>query len=189
MAGFFNTALLCSGATPGDVHQLLSEDLLCLTHWISRSKMCLNIEKSSVMWFRPRSLVNFPLENIVVDGTCLNTVKTQKYLGTPFDDSLQWAHHTSVICKQLSFYLFWINSHQRDLPNAVIKMLVDSLVLSCINYTLPAWGPTLSDALIQHIQRLLNWGVHITASLQRFDHVSAHQTMQGFYLCDVISRR
>ena len=55
-------------------------------------------------------------------------------------------------------------------------MLVDSLVLSRINYALPAWGPILSDALIQHIQRLLNWEVHITASLRKFDHVSAHRT-------------
>ena len=166
-----DTGLLCSGTTSGDVHRLLSEDLLCLTHLISRSKMCLNIEKSSVMWFRPRSLVNSPLEDIVVDGTCLNTVKTQKYLGITFDDSLQWAHHTSAICKQLSFYLFWINFHRRDLPDAVIKMLVDSLVLSRINYALPAWGLTLSGALIQCIQRLLNWGfvlLHHCESLTMF---------------------
>ena len=101
-----DTALLCSDASARDVHQMLSEDLLCLTHWISQSKMWLNLEKSSVMWFRPRSLINSPLEDIVVDDTCLNTVKTQKYLGITFDDSLHWAHHISNICKQLSFYLF-----------------------------------------------------------------------------------
>ena len=122
-------------------------------------KMRLNTEKSSVMWFCPKSLVNSPLEDVVVDDTCLNTVKCQKYLGITFDDSLQWAHHTSATCKQISFYWFWINSHQRDLPNAVIKMLIDSLVLSHINYALPAWGPTLSNPLTQRIQRLLNWGI------------------------------
>ena len=145
-----DTALLCSGANSGEVHRLLSEDLLCLTHWISRSKMHLNIEKSSVMWFRPRSLVNSSLEDIVVDGTCLNTVKTRNILGLLLMTRCN-GHNiaTSVICKQPSFYLFWINSHRRDLPNAVIKMLVDSLILSCINYALPAWGPTLSGALIQ----------------------------------------
>lgn len=120
-----DTALLCSGPTPEDVHRLLSEDLLCLTHWISQSKMRLNIEKSSVMWFRPRSLADSSLEDVVVDGTCLNVVRSQKYLGITFDDLLQWAHHTLAICKQLSFYLFWINSHQRDLPNAVIKFSAD----------------------------------------------------------------
>ena len=46
-----DTVLLCSGANPRDVHWLLSEDLFCLTRWISQSKMRLNIEKSSVMWF------------------------------------------------------------------------------------------------------------------------------------------
>ena len=55
-------------------------------------------------------------------------------------------------------------------------MLVDSLVLSRINNALQAWGPTLSGSLIQGVQRLWNWGVHITASLQIFDHVSAHRT-------------
>ena len=58
----------------------------------------------------------------------------------------------------------------------VIKILVDSLVLSRINYVLPAWGPSLSGSIIQHVQRLLNWGIRITASLRKFAHVSAHRT-------------
>ena len=53
-------------------------------------------------------------------------------------------------------------------------MLVESLVLSRINYALPAWGPSLSGSLIQRVQKLLSWGVRITASLRKFDHVSAH---------------
>ena len=78
-----DSARLCSSANPRDVHRLLSEDLLCLSHWISQSKMLFNIEKSSVMWFRPRPLINSPLEDIVVDGmcTCLNTVKPRSILG------------------------------------------------------------------------------------------------------------
>ena len=56
-------------------------------------------------------------------------------------------------------------------------MLVDFLVISRINYALPAWGPSLSGSLIQRVQSLLNWGGRITAaSLRKFDHVSAHQT-------------
>ena len=86
--------------------------------------MCSNIEKSSVMWFQPRSLASSALEDIVIDGTCLNTVKTQKYLGIIFDDSLKWVHHISIICKQLRiFYLSWINSNRCNLPNTVIKIL------------------------------------------------------------------
>ena len=40
-------------------------------------------------------------------------------------------------------------------------MLIDSLVLSHINYALPAWGPMLVKGSLQRLQRLLNWGVSV----------------------------
>lgn len=49
--------------------------------------MRISIERSSVMWFRPRSQASSALEDIVIDGTCLNIVKAQKYLEITFDDS------------------------------------------------------------------------------------------------------
>ena len=54
-------------------------------------------------------------------------------------------------------------------------MLVDSLVLSCLIYALPVWGPLLSQSNTHRLQRLHNWGVRITASLHKFDHVSEHR--------------
>ena len=54
-------------------------------------------------------------------------------------------------------------------------MLIDSLVLSHINYALPAWGPMLAKSSLQRLQRLLNWGVRITAGLRKYDHVSSHR--------------
>ena len=129
-----DTALICSGVDQDVVHQYLSEDLKHLDVWIRQSKMQLNTDKSSVMWFRPQSSRNNSLPDVKVNNTCLNNVKTQKYLGLTFDDKLQWSHHVSAICKKLSFYLFWINSTQRNLPSSIIKMLINSLVLYCINY-------------------------------------------------------
>ena len=75
----------------------------------------------------------------------------------------------------MSFYLFWINPRRKTLPTEVIKMLVDSLVLSHLIYALLVWGPLLSQSNIHHLQRLHNWGVRITTSLQKFDHVSEHR--------------
>ena len=54
-------------------------------------------------------------------------------------------------------------------------MLIDSLVLSHINYALPAWGPMLVKGSLQRLQRLLNWGVSITAGLRKYDHISSHR--------------
>ena len=55
-------------------------------------------------------------------------------------------------------------------------MLIDSLVLSRLMYALPVWGPLLSQFDIWHLQYLHNWGVCITASIGRFDHVSEYHS-------------
>ena len=146
-----------------------------LAKWIEQSKMKLNADKSSVMWFRPQSLVNAPPPDVKINDICLTPVKVQKYLGVIFDDQLRWLDHVSVICKKISFYLFWINSFRKNLPSSVIKMLIDFLVLSHINYALPAWGPMLAKGSLQRLQRLLNWGVRITAGLRKYDHISSHR--------------
>ena len=53
-------------------------------------------------------------------------------------------------------------------------MLIESLVLSRFVYALPVWGPMLSKSQLDRLQHLLNWGVRITASLWKYDHVSYH---------------
>ena len=170
-----DTALICAGSTLSVVHQQLCDDLSRLLSWVNQSKMQLNIEKSSIMWFRPRSLLTVSPPDVVVDSTPLRPVSTQKYLGVIFDDRLDWSAHVAAVCKKVSFYLFWINSHRKNLPSEVIKMLIDSLVLSRLSYALPVWGPMLSKSQLNRLQNLHNWGVRITACLQKYDHVSYHR--------------
>jgi len=52
---YADTVLICSGVHCQDVHQQLSEDLELLWSWVESSKMRLNLNKSSVMWFLLRS--------------------------------------------------------------------------------------------------------------------------------------
>jgi len=65
-----------------------------------------------------------------------------------------------------------MNSYGHSLPTEVIKMLLDSLVLSPLIYALPVWGTMWTLAHQQQLQQLHNWGVRISASLQEFDHVT-----------------
>ena len=109
-----DTALICSGPTLNVVHQQLSDDLTRLLSWVKQSKMQLNIEKSSIMWFQPRSLSHVSPPNVVVDGAPLRIVSSQKYLGVIFDNRLDWSAHVAAVCKKVSFYLFWINSYRKN---------------------------------------------------------------------------
>ena len=106
-----------------DVHKQLSEDLSKLFIWIQQSKMQLNTGKSSVMWFRPCSMVHHTPPDVAINGTSLQNVDTQKYLGITFTHQLDWSEHVATVCKKMPFYLFWINSHRKSLPSGFIKML------------------------------------------------------------------
>ena len=72
----------------------------------------------------------------------------------------------------MSYYLHLVSLHRRVLPVHLIKLLMDSLVLSHMQYALPVWGPSLYQQDLQHLQRLQNRGVRLIFSLNKFDHMS-----------------
>ena len=69
------------------------------------------------------------------------SIVTQKYLGVVIDNDHCWS---SALCKKMAYYLYLIDCHQINLPVAVLKMLVQSHVLSHLRYAVPIWGPSLS---------------------------------------------
>ena len=65
----------------------------------------------------------------------------------------------------MSYYLYLLNSHRHVLGDAIMKLLLDSLVLSHIHYALPVWGPPLSAQLLCCLKRMLNRAVRLAFSL------------------------
>ena len=181
-----DTALICSGADFAEVHHGLTEDLQSLSAWIARSKMKLNIAKSSVMWFKPKASVTGQIPVVYLGDGTLRSVSTQKYLGVVFDDQLKWDSHVANVSKKVSYYLYWINAHYKHLPNDVLKLLIDSLVLSRLSYALPVWGPAISKQNLHRLQRLHNWAVRIVGGLRKFDHVSGHRVALGWLPVDTL---
>ena len=82
--------------------------------------------------------------------------------------------HVSGVCKKMSYYLYLLNSHQHVLNNTMMKLLLDSLVLSHIYYALPVWGPSLNVQLSSRLKRMQNRAVRLVFSLKKYDHVSDH---------------
>ena len=182
-----DTALICTGEDYCKVHIHVTTDLQYISNWIKMQ----NIAKSSVMWFKPKSFSrNIHIPPVYINNTPLKYVTTQKYLGVTFDDKLQWGSHVSTVCKKVSFYLFWINYHRKCLSSLILKMLLDSLALSRINYALPVWGPAISKVAVSRLQRLQNRAVRITKSLRKYDHVSHHRkTLNWLSVASLIQYR
>ena len=170
-----DTALICSGPTPAKASTVMNSELLLIQQWIVASKMRLNYSKSTVMWFKVsnrKQPVEYP--DIVVDDTALQVVTKQKYLGVILDNCLSWNHHVPYICKKMSYYLYVINKHRHVLSSDLIKLLIDSLVLSHLNYSLPVWGPSLHQNHLQRLKRMQNRAVRLCRNLKKSDHITEH---------------
>jgi len=105
--------------------------------------MQLNIKKSSVMWFKPHAQLSTLPPDFMIDSEPLSVVTSQKYLGITFDGKLDWL--VPFVRNCLFIYSGLSNSHRISLPTEVIKMLIDSLVLSRLIYAMRVWGPLISQ--------------------------------------------
>ena len=87
-----------------------------------------------------------------------------------FDSTLSW----SDTCQKMAYYLHLINHHRHVLPSYLIKLLLDSLVMSHMQYALSVWGPSLTQNQLLHLQRLQNCAVWLVFSLNRSNHISGY---------------
>ena len=122
--------------------------------------MQLNAGKSCVMWFfSPCEKLSCSLPNITINNITLKATDTQKYLELIFDCHLTWKDHVAKVCKKMSYCLYLVNSNWQVLPAVLIKLLLESLVLSNLHYALPVWGTSLHQGYMQCVQRLQNRAV------------------------------
>ena len=135
----------------------MNHQLQLIHSWIADSKMELNSKKSCVMWFQPCCCIcSVEQPDIVVNNMTLKTTVKQKYLGLVFNNRLTWNNQVSNICKKMSYYLHLVGLHRCVLPVSLIKLLMDSLVLPHMQYSLPVWGPSLYQ---HHLQCLQNFKI------------------------------
>ena len=76
--------------------------------------------------------------------------------------------------KCLITYLHLINHHRHVLPPYLIKLLMDLLVMSNMEYALSVWDPSLTQNQVLHLQRLQIHVVRLVFSRSRSDHVSKY---------------
>ena len=162
-----NTQVLYS-----DVSEMLCNDLCSLSSWIRDSHMEVNVRKSNVMWSNVRSIKGFK-SPLILNWSPLSQVSTHIYLVVQIDEHLKWNSHVSYLCKRMAYYLYLISRHHKVLPMFILKLLVESLVLSHLNYALPVWGPALSHDLMARLVKTHNCAIQVIGGLKIFDHVSS----------------
>ena len=131
-----DTTVICGGVTTAAVRTIMCSQLSIIQQWVLESKMKINFRKSSVMWFKVSNRsAEFSYPPISIDGVELTVTKKQKYLGLICDCSLSWAHHVANVCSKMSYYLYLLGSHRHVIDYSLMKMLLESLVLFHLSYS------------------------------------------------------
>ena len=84
----------------------------------------------------------------------------------------------------MAYYLYLISYHHKALPMSILKLLVESLVLSHLNYALPVWGPSLAHDLLTRLVKMHNRAIRVIGGLRKFDHVSSFRRQLNWLSVD-----
>ena len=125
---------------PKDQHLCLTEDLsLCvylIQQWMNKYFLQLNASKTQIILFGPPDILNkVPIGGIFIcQGITIRFVSTVKNLGTKMDSSLSMSNQVLSLKKTCFFTLRKIRKIRFLLSRDHLKTIVNSLVVSCLDY-------------------------------------------------------
>ena len=119
----------------------INKELQIITDWLALNKLSLNAKKTKMMifHFHQRKISHMKL-NLKINKTKIEQVKEFCFLGVMFDECITWKSHIKKIASKISVVVGTLNKLKRFLPQNILKMIYNSLVLPHINYGLLLWG-------------------------------------------------
>ena len=151
-------------ATHQDYKQIsinINKELETITDWLALNKLSLNAKKTKMMLFHfhQKKTSNIKLD-LKINKTKIEQVKEFCFLGVMFDECITWKSHVSKVAGKISAVVGTINKLKRFLPQNILKMIYNALILPHINYGLLLWGQNFG-----RIFKLQKWAMRaITCS-------------------------
>ncbi len=102
--------------------------------------------------------------------TVCNSVKT---LGVVLDKDLTFSEHVTSTVQRALGRLKGLHRYLTLLPECAKLQIMQSMVLSVVNYCYPAYGNSISKEDAGRIQKLQNSAIRFIFNLSRFDRVSS----------------
>ena len=115
----------------------------------------INASKTQCNLIGSRQLCSRIPEDVIMkfDGTSISPSSHVKNLGLYMDRYMSFETHVNEISKKVMGMLIYMNRISSYLDKNSRTMVVQSLVLSHINYCLRIWG-TVTSSLINKVQKL-----------------------------------
>jgi len=127
----------------------LNAELNLLKSWFSANKLSLNIDKTNFIIFsgiRKKYDVNIPQMNkLMLAGNSLNQVTSTKFLGVYIDEHLSWSSHIDHVKNKISKSSGIINRLKHKLPQSILLLIYNSLILPYLQYCAMVWVCNVSN--------------------------------------------
>lgn len=140
-----DTNVFFTGVTKKCLELSANTYLLKLSTWLQINRLSLNTSKTKYVIFKPANRRDCSCINILFEGTLLEQVVEQKFLGVWFTEDLSWNTHINKLKAELSRVTGSIYKIQNLLPIWLKQTLYYSLFYSKISYGILIWGTTTAS--------------------------------------------
>ena len=123
----------------------INSELQSIYDWLCVNKLSLNIPKTKFMMFRhkQRRIGNL-MPNLRINGNAIDYVSAFNFLGVMLDENLTFDHHIQNISNRISRSLGTLNKLKRFVPQNILLLLYNSLILPHLQYAILCWGSKTS---------------------------------------------
>ncbi len=166
--------LLPSPSQQGQALDLLSDCASRTEAWFTSNRVKLNVGKSELLYAsapnRSKLISSLPL--IMGDGV-VSPSSSVKNLGVTLDSGLTMVQHINNLCKSAFFQIRSLGKIRRFLTRRTARILVQSLVLSRLDYANSLLAG-LPSCLILKLQRVQNAAARLVVGAKKFESVAHH---------------
>ena len=137
-----DTVIFVKGKDHSDAASQLTKVMVNVSNWLNNCHLQLHSSKTVAMFFA-KTKKSYTEPDVIFSGQRIQIVNKYKYLGIMLDSNLTFKHHVKKVSNILRVTLGNFRHLRNHMSTEAAKMYMFSLILSHINYCLPALQPPL----------------------------------------------
>ena len=146
-----DTTLLITHENIAQLSHLISVELEKVSKWFDHNKLVVNVEKSNYMYFHNKQKT-IPREisdnlSIKIKNSVLERLEVVQFLGCTIDQHVTWKNHIQSVSSKISKTIGILSKLRHILPQRIILLLYNTLILPHLSYCNIVWGNTYKSRL------------------------------------------
>ena len=171
-----DTQILLTGEIDkiNELLQKAKDVLICAKAYFNKNGLLLNEGKTQIIFFGSRQYISRIPNNANIRLGDVTLIPTQnvKNLGVHMDNFLTFNVHIDELQKKVTGTLLFINRVSDQFSFECRVMVVQSLVLSVLNYCLKVWG-SVNKTQMGRVCKIQNFAAKVAAGgARKYDHVT-----------------